>query len=655
MARRLWLSAALAVAAQVLAGELASASLPVPDPAALSPAVPGSPCTATTPYEQYLWAQSASAEFGSSCTRIHFRFGPLYIKAGQMDAVVQPVTIEKPAYDGYITRFRPDLQNPDGTVPDIVDVHLHHGTWLNLSPQYGNGPFFAAGEEKTILDFPRGYGMPVNRNDTWLLLYMVHNQTPQPRIEYVTYDVDFVAKATGDAGGIDPVKPIWLDVQHKPITASAPDRSAYPVFNAQRGFGHVDPATGRMECSWPRENCARFDSFGAVTPQQGVSANVGGADWVVPPDMAGSIVGLGGHLHPGGVSDDISLVRNGVEKPIFTSQSIPWSRTDHSSAGGPRNSWDFSMTVTGTPLGWKVAIKPGDIVRLNATYDTQDASWYENMGIVMAFVAPHDTHLPAPVDVFDPNVTIDPGVSTKAMVPPGMPPPTCTPSPTTLCLGGMVTHGHLPEAQRYGGCPPPTGCGVVDDKPGPITDTLVASGFTYTTADLGVVGTTGIPRLRAGVPAHFYNADSGADVWHTFTLCTKGSAVACDGATGLSYPLASGGSGQATDTTDFDSTEIGIGTFYSSARGQIGGSGPQTQIVQEGTEWVYTPTVPGVYQFFCRVHPSMRGVFWVIPSGTSGTAAAGPARSSPAANSSSAAAATPASASVAALRVGRPW
>jgi hypothetical protein len=57
-----------------------------------------------------------------------------------------------------------------------------------------------------------------------------------------------------------------------------------------------------------------------------------------------------------------------------------------------------------------------------------------------------------------------------------------------------------------------------------------------------------------------------------------------------------------------------VGTFYSSARGQIGGAGPQGQIVQEGTQWVYTPTVPGVYQFFCRVHPSMRGVFWVIPS-----------------------------------------
>jgi len=640
MARRRWLSAVIAVVAQVLAGELASASLPLPDPAALSPAVPASACTPTSSYEQDLWNQSASAEFGSACKRIHFRFGPLYVKAGQMDAVVQPVTIEKPAYDGYITRFRPDLQNADGTVPDIVDVHLHHGTWLNLSPQYGNGPFFAAGEEKTILDFPRGYGMPVNRADTWLLLYMVHNQTPQPRVEYVTYDVDFITKAAGDAGGIDVVKPIWLDVQRNPITASAPNRSAYPVFNAQRGFGHVDATTGRMVCSWPRENCARFDSFGAVTPQQGQPANVGGADWVVPAGMAGSIVGLGGHMHPGGVSDDVSLVRNGVEKPIFTSQSIPWSRIDHNSAGGPRNSWDFSMTVTGTPLGWKVAIKPGDVVRLNATYDTQDASWYENMGIVMAFVAPNDTHLPKATDVFDPSVTIDPGVSTLATVPPGMPPPTCTPSATTLCLGGMVTHGHMHEAERYGGCPA-SGCGVVDDKAGPITNTLVASGFTYTTADLGVVGAAGIPRLRAGVPAHFYNADSGADVWHTFTLCTKGSSVACDGGTGLSYPLASGGSGQATDVTDFDSTEIGIGTFYSSARGQIGGSGPQTKIVQEGTEWVYTPTVPGVYQFFCRVHPSMRGVFWVIPSSGAATTAAA---SSPAAADTEAV-----------LRLGRPW
>ncbi len=45
---------------------------------------------------------------------------------------------------------------PDGSVPPIEQVHLHHGTWLSAS-DYGRGPFFAAGEEKTVAPFPTGY------------------------------------------------------------------------------------------------------------------------------------------------------------------------------------------------------------------------------------------------------------------------------------------------------------------------------------------------------------------------------------------------------------------------------------------------------------------------------------------------------------------
>ena len=77
------------------------------------------------------------------------------------------------------------------------------------------------------------------------------------------------------------------------------------------------------------------------------------------------------------------------------------------------------MTVTGSPLGWKVKIKPGDKLRINAVYDSQDASWYEDMGIVVAYVAPEDKVKPAGVDVFDKNVTIDRGVPVKAMTPKG--------------------------------------------------------------------------------------------------------------------------------------------------------------------------------------------------------------------------------------------
>ena len=601
--------------------------MPLPDPSALSASVPGSPCTPDTPYEQALWSRFNN--YGGACKRIHFRFGPLNIKAGQMDAVIQPVTIEKPAYSGYLVRFKPDLANVDGTIPDITQVHLHHGTWLNAYPSYGSGPFFAAGEEKTIANFPLGYGMHVGATDTWLLLYMVHNQTAVPKVEYVTYDVDFIADSDPVASTITPVKPIWLDVQKNAISSGAPNRSSYPVFNVQRGFGHVDPDTGLHVCSWPAENCARFDSFGQATPQQGKDLNgaVAGADWTVPQGLDGTIVGLGGHLHPGGVRDEVSVVRNGVSKLVFKSEALPWSRTDPSQVGGPRNTWDFSMTVTGAPLDWKLKIKRGDVIRLNAVYDNTDASWYENMGIVVAYVAPTDPVVArAGVDVFDQNVDIQDGVpKMDELVPPGATQPSCTPDLAghldtggktvyTLCDRGAITHGHLAEASTFGGCPS-TGCGVFDDdKAGPATETIVASGFTYTNAGLGAVGTAGIPQVKVNQPLRFVNADTGADVWHTFTLCSESTASWCDGATGLDYPLASGGNGTAGgDPNDFDSAEVGYGAIWSSAKGQVPGSDFPQNTVGDGAYWDFTPSQTGVYQFFCRVHPSMRGVFQVVP------------------------------------------
>src|SRR5207247_1557569 len=179
----------------------------------------------------------------------------------------------------------------------------------------------------------------------------------------------------------------WLDVQSDPIAKEAPSTSGNPVFNVQQGFGHYSKEFNRRVCTWPKENCARFDVYGGDTPQQGKPVHVAGQDWVVPKDLAGTIVGLGGHLHPGGLEDQVSLVRHGVEKRIFDSDAIYWQRKKTywqskdvpDRCCGPDDSWDFSMTVSGAPLDWKVKIKPGDIIRLNAVYDASNASWYENM------------------------------------------------------------------------------------------------------------------------------------------------------------------------------------------------------------------------------------------------------------------------------------
>src|SRR5881396_1487531 len=83
---------------------------------------------------------------------LSYRYGPIAITPGQNTIVYKPTT-QKPRVAGYITRFHPDLEYTNGKKPRVDILHLHHGVWLMR-----NYPAFAAGEEKTITQFPRGFG-----------------------------------------------------------------------------------------------------------------------------------------------------------------------------------------------------------------------------------------------------------------------------------------------------------------------------------------------------------------------------------------------------------------------------------------------------------------------------------------------------------------
>ena len=574
---------------------------PLPE-AAFAEQVSAGPCTPEDDYEKNLW----TAGRYPACERLRFRYGPIPVRPGQNDGVLVPVTIEKPAYDGYIVRFKPDLHDATGKAPGIEKVHLHHATWLNLTKGYGNGPFAAAGEEKTTFTIPDGYGFPIKATDTWQLLYMVHNAVPEPTSVWVTYDVDYVPATSADAAKLTPAFPLWLDVQaNEQFDDDQTDAGNNPVFNVHRGFGSYSEDFGQQVCTWPRENCARFDQFGEVKAQQGKDVpGVEGTDWTVTKALEGTLVQIGGHLHPGGLRDEVSLVRNGVEKPIHYSDAIYWDRDNPGQAGGPINTWDFSMTTTGAALGWKVNIKAGDKLRLNAVIDSETASWYENMGIVMTLVAPGVFR---GVDPFDPDLEIVNGVPTGAKAPVGSPQPSCTNDADTLCLGGQVTHGHLQEASVFGGCGN-SPCPPLPTKEGRLVSEIQSTAFTYGEADFAVIGQTGIPRVRKGQPVKFVNPDTAGDIWHTFTRCKE----PCTGAYGLDYPIADGGTGP-NDHMDFDSTEIGYGLSFSPAAGRVDKDYRDPEgLVRKGLYYEFTPNQTGTFTFWCRVHPSMRGAFKVI-------------------------------------------
>jgi plastocyanin len=303
---------------------------------------------------------------------------------------------------------------------------------------------------------------------------------------------------------------------------------AYPVFDVHRGTGR----NGRFT----------YPDDAPKAPRRNV--------WTV--DRPGTLVWVGGHLHPGGLWDDLSVTRGRRSRLLFHSKAHYWD------PGGPI-SWDMAMTVS-RPR-WRVALRKGDRLGISATYETRLASWYESMGIMIAWMAPPDARAP------DPFLR-----------------------PRAISTTGALTHGHLAEASNHGGVP--TGLPDPAKLPGGATlaDSIGVSAFRYLPGDGTLPGSLANPPVfREGQAVRFGNIDAAGIIYHTITACRD----PCTGSTGISYPLANG-------PVDFDSGELGYGPpHYTAAANRAIWSTPTT-------------LKPGTYTYFCRVHPFMRGAFRII-------------------------------------------
>jgi len=265
-----------------------------------------------------------------------FTYGPIHIAPGQNTIEIKP-NQQRPQVPGYILSFKPNLRRADGSVPRVDVVHLHHGVWaVNFRP------IFAAGEEKTTVRYPDGFGYRYSPKDSWLMNYMIHNPTPNPETVSITYDVEFLPASAPAAKNITAVDTKWLDVEGGNI---------YRVFDAMRGNGGSD---GRF--TYPDEAPKAYAGRGVRNR------------WVADRDA--TLVQTAGHLHPGGLYTDLNVTRGGRTVRLFRSRAKYYEP-----AGAV--SWDVSMGVT--PPDWRVAIKKGDVLSVSGTYDTRRASWYESM------------------------------------------------------------------------------------------------------------------------------------------------------------------------------------------------------------------------------------------------------------------------------------
>ena len=553
----------MALPVRVLAGVLACAFLLVV-PAFAQGAENLTPQLADTP-------DVAHAKY-DGVQHLHYKYGPLPIQAGQNNIQIGQNEVPKPKVDGWITRMQPNLELMDGTVPPVDVIHLHHAVWLNLThPGVASGgnnnfaPFFAAGEEKTIFQLPQGYGMRYRASDKWILNYMIHNLTSRPTKVYITWDIDFVPDSAPGAKGMVEAHPLWMDVRSGEI---------YPVFDVHRGAG----------------------TDGTYTyPDQDPNAYPGGRQrnmFTADRDML--LLGTAGHLHPGGLHDDLWLTRPGAQaapsamiaarctrakaKAKRAKASSATSRDVKEACARPAAdgdtvhlfksmadyfepagavSWDVAMT--GTPADWRVQIHKGDQLRITSTYDTTRSSWYESMGIMVVYYADQSG---------GPNPFVN-----------------------KVDWPGQITHGHLPENDNHGdentGLPDPT---ALPDGPVFGADSAVTiDNFSYSQGDLSVSGPDGAPPIvKQGTPLTFTDND-GEPAFHTITACKQ----PCNRSTGIAYPVADG-------PVDFDS-------------GELGGNGAPPTNGQKS--WTTPENLPaGTYTYFCRIHPFMRGSFRVSGS-----------------------------------------
>lgn len=460
---------------------------------------------------------------------LHYEFGPVAIHPGQntIDIAVNDL---KPKVPGYITRFKPDLVYArDHRTPRVDVIHLHHGVWLI------NGyPTFAAGEEKTIGNLPQGYGLHHDPSDKWLMNHMIHNLTPNPTSVYITYDLDFVPDTAPAAAGITPVHPLWMDVAGiKP----------YPVFDALKGSGR------RGHFTFPD------DARGRARRNIGVAHR-----WPVPKDM--TLVSVSGHLHPGGLWDDLKARRGGRTTRVFRSQAKYFE---------PAGAVSWDVATTASKPGWKVALHAGDTLKTSTTYDVSRASWYESMGIMVAFYAD------------------------------GIRPGARDPFTTPVDWHGLLTHGHLAENRHHGG--EPLGLpNPVSMLSGAAVRNVTIKDFVYRRGDLSLNGPSGRPPVvRPGRTLRFKNLDAlpGEDphesIYHTITACKD----PCNRTAGIAYPLAN-----ADPKRSFDSGELGYGP--SAGRAKF------TPAANRNTWRTPRNLRSGTYTYFCRIHPFMRGSFRVL-------------------------------------------
>jgi hypothetical protein len=252
--------------------------------------------------------------------------------------------VETPCGDCYITSIKPDMVYADGSEANVdTGPGLHH---FLLTSQFRSDPtcganlpnpsvflgerFAAAGNERTEIRMPLGYGLYNAGLHRWNMASDFMNHAEEPKSVFVKITYEYVPASAGE---LKTVRPVWLDV--------APCRSVRDTYQV--------PAGGSTETS----------------------------DWEV--NVPGRVIGLGGHSHNSSVNVKATNLSTGE---VICDSVVKYGESRRFvNIHGEKEVSSLSK-CTGTPL---TTVEEGQTVRLESTYKTKEAI-PDAMGIMVMYV-----------------------------------------------------------------------------------------------------------------------------------------------------------------------------------------------------------------------------------------------------------------------------
>ena len=488
-------------------------------------------------------------------------YGPYEIHPG---SDLSRIDVEIAGATGYAVGFVPEVVYPDGSPTSSHDIHIHHAHWTWLDPDAPGTHrwFYGTGEERTQGSInpaakadPRyedgmRYGVQLERGDRLGFISMLHNKTAEAHTVFLRVNIEFVY---GTHAEIEEAKG-WDFHNLTPVLIGS-------TFNVPRTGGLF-----RFPLDTTKKTIGQHSNYANPVASSEVVPGVGQV-WTVPWD--GTIVIGAGHLHPGGIESVVSNLGRKDDPCPDDGDAYPGVTAVKSrmiTRGNVFPSEEYQMGLT--QPGWRLHVRKGDRLAFNGLYDARKYSYLDAMNYFGLYVDRADK--PTPDEVCKVELLNNPRANRDEI------------AHTTPNQDWPEEHA-MPVCKK---CDQPG----PNPEPGAETNVVHIAGFQYLPGNVGTEGApAGPPVVAKGDTLTFINEDyAAAAIRHSVTSCK----APCNGPYTANYPFHDG---------VFDS-------------GALGYMWEETYITARQEPWWQFDTSElekGYYTYYCRLHPQMRGSFYV--------------------------------------------